>query len=440
MITDLTFPEKFIWGAATAAYQVEGAAFEDGRSESIWDRFAHTPGKVINGENGDISVDHYHRMTDDIKLMKQLNLQAYRFSISWSRVLPEGRGRVNRKGIDFYNRLVDNLLEAGILPFVTLYHWDLPSELQNAGGWLNRRICDWFTEYAQLMYKSLGDRVNFWCTHNEPNIFSLLGYYFGKHAPGVTDYATFRQVCHHVLLSHGDAVKAARALLPNAKIGIVPAISMDYAVNESDEDSVNSLWNKGPGYFLEPIFTGRYPRLPDESKPVICDGDMERIHQPIDFIGINHYFSNWLTKGDDGRLVRIPKDLPVTDRDWIVYPHGMHDMLMEFKKRCGDIPVYIMENGASYPDTVTSDGQIHDSERTEYYRGYITALYNAIDCGVNVRGYFAWSLMDNFEWEMGYQSRFGIVHVDFRTLKRTIKDSGIFYSNVIRNNGIVCEF
>lgn len=431
------FPDNFIWGAATAAYQIEGAAKTDGRTESIWDRFSHTPGKVLNGDSGDIATDHYNRMPEDVRLMKSLNLKAYRFSVSWPRVLPDGYGNVNSKGLDFYNRLIDNLLEADIIPFATLYHWDLPCAIQNAGGWTNRRICDWFAEYAEVMYRALGDRVHFWCTHNEPNIFSLLGYYMGTHAPGVKDYATYRAVCHNILLSHGYALRAGRAILPDAKFGIVPAIGQNYPQNESDKSVIDELWNSGPGYFLDAIFKGTYPAINPPFTQDIHEGDMALISQPIDFIGINHYFSNWFTKDSSGKPLRIPRELPATDRRWIVYPQGLCDMLVSFSENYGDIPIYIMENGASYPDTVTPDGYVHDTERVDYYRGYITALHDAIERGVNVRGYFAWSLLDNFEWEMGYSSRFGIVHVDFDTLKRTVKDSGKFYSNVIVNNGII---
>ncbi len=431
------FPENFIWGAATAAYQIEGAVHEDGRKDSIWDYFSHTPGNVKNNATGDIAADHYHRLDTDIALMKELELKAYRFSISWPRVLPDGYGAINNKGLDFYKRLVDKLRDSNIEPFITLYHWDLPMALQNAGGWLNRRCIDWFTEYAQVMYKALGDKITYWCTHNEPNVSSYLGYKAGIHAPGVKDDATFAQVVHHILLSHGDAVAAGRAMLPSAQFGIAPAISQNYPETEADTPVVKMMWNHGPGLILEPVFFGRYPDVNSSVRPIILNGDMERISQKIDFIGINHYFSMWFKLTKEGYPERVKKDMPVTDRNWIIYPQGMIDMLHTVKNAIGNVPIYITENGASYPDVITADGCVHDSERTAYYKGYISAAADAINQGIDLRGYFAWSLIDNFEWEMGYDSRFGIVHVDFETQKRTVKDSGKFFATVIKNNGVV---
>jgi beta-glucosidase len=436
----LNFPKDFIWGAATASYQIEGAAFEDGRTESIWDRFSHTPGKIHNNDSGDITCDHYHRVEQDVSLMREIGLHAYRFSISWSRVLPEGRGKPNQKGLDFYSNLVDTLLQNNINPFVTLFHWDLPMALQDAGGWVNRRICDWFVEYAECMYKTLGDRVSFWSTHNEPNVFALLGYFLGIHAPGVCDLTTCQQVAHHLLLSHGDAVSAGRAMLPKAKFGIVAAIGQDYPASNSPEDSeiVKLMWDQGPRCYLDPIIYGKYPDAvtKEHSFPVILDGDMARISVPIDFIGINHYCSNWFTKGPDGFPKKVQRDYPVTDRNWTVYPDGFRDMLLNFKKFYGKTPVYIMENGASYPDVVSTDGSVHDKERVAYYQGYLRSLHEAIQQGVDVRGYFAWSLLDNFEWEQGYSSRFGIIHVNLSTQERIIKDSGKMFGEVIKENGL----
>jgi beta-glucosidase len=310
--------------------------------------------------------------------------------------------------------------------------------LQDAGGWLNRRTCDWFAEYAELMYRTLGDRVTYWTTHNEPNAFSLLGYLIGKHAPGVADYSTYLQVNHHLLLSHGKAVQAGRALLPHAKFGIVPAIGQDYTVAD-DPELVKQLWDRGIGQFLDPIFLGKYPEISESNEhfsPIILDGYMQQISVPIDFLGVNHYFSNWFMKNDQGNIKMVKQDHPVNDRGWIVYPDGIRDMLLNVKKHYGDFPIFIMENGASYPDHIDSDGAVHDQDRLNYYKGYIRSLHDAIERGVNVRGYFAWSLMDNFEWEEGYSSRFGIVYVYFATQKRIVKDSGKFYSKVIRDHGL----
>ena len=441
MNNSLSFPSDFIWGAATAAYQIEGAAFEDGRTETIWDRFARLPGKIRNADNGDIACDHYHLWEKDVELMKTLGLKGYRFSISWSRVLPDGRGTVNPKGIDFYSRLVDKLLENNIEPFITLFHWDLPMALQDAGGWLNRRIADWFTEYAVVMYKSLGDRVRYWSTHNEPNVFALCGYLTGKHAPGIKDHSTYTQVIHHLLLAHGDATSAGRSILPKAKFGITLALGMDYPANDTPEDNaaVDIAWTTGPRTLLDPIFKGSYPALENDSitpfNPVILDNDLKRICQPLDYLGINHYFSNWLTIQNN--LPKITRnDLPKTDRGWTVYPEGFKDMLLKVTDEYGKIPIYIMENGAAYPDTISEDSMVHDPLRVEYYRSYIRSLHEAIMKGVDVKGYFAWSLLDNFEWEKGYSCRFGIVYVDFKTQERIIKDSGKFYSMVIKDNGI----
>ncbi len=439
MSTFLNFPKDFIWGAATASYQIEGAVLEDGRSESIWDRFSHTPGKIRNGVTGDIACDHYHRMEGDVALMRKLGLRAYRFSVSWSRVMPQGRGKPNQKGLDFYSRLVDILQKNSIIPFVTLYHWDLPLSLQDGGGWLNRRTSDWFTEFAECMYYTLGDRVTFWTTLNEPNVFAKLGYLDGKHAPGFSDNETFLQVAHHLLLSHGKAVQAGRAILSNAKFGIVPAISMNYCT-DGDEQVLKSIWDHGPGHFLDPVFFGKYPHGSQHNLyPIMCDGDMQTISVPLDFLGINHYFSLWFSKDKKGKIKREKRELPTTDRGWIVYPDGFRDMLLKVKKLYGDIPIYVMENGASYPDKISPDGKVHDQDRVNYYRIYIQSLHNAIQQGVDVRGYFAWSLMDNFEWEEGYSSRFGIVYVDFETQNRIVKDSGNFYSKVIAENGLESE-
>lgn len=441
----LWFPDKFIWGAATSALQIEGACYEDGKGESIWDRFSQTPGKIRTGDTMDVACDHYHRWQQDIDLMADLGLKAYRFSISWPRVLPEGHGEINQKGADFYSRLVDGLLEKGIQPFTTLYHWDLPQALQDAGGWSNRRTIDWFTEYAVKMYELLGDRVQSWSTINEPNVFSRMGYQIGEHAPGVKDQATSLQVLHHLLLAHGDAVKAGRQLLPNAQFGIVPAIGHIYPATDSaaDRAAAQKSWEFGYGWFLDPLLKGEYNEAVlaeyrrEKLAPVILDGDLERISAPIDFLGINHYSSMFVQAGPDGKPVPVDKGYPKNDRGWPVVPHGFRDMLLHLKERYGDLPIYIMENGASYPDKVSPDGHVHDNDRVEYYDQYIRNLHQAVEGGVDVRGYFAWSLMDNFEFAWGYSSRFGIVYVDFLDgQKRIVKDSGLFYADIIRQNGL----
>jgi beta-glucosidase len=443
MTRKIQFPDKFLWGAATAAYQIEGAWNEDGRAESIWDRFSHTPGKVTKGENGDVACDHYHRWPQDVALMAELGLKAYRFSISWSRVLPDGRGNVNQKGIDFYSRLVDGLLEKNITPFITLYHWDLPQALQDAGGWLNRRIIDWFAEYAAVVYRALGDRVQNWMTINEPNVFSTLGYRLGYHAPGVQDPATSFQVLHHLYLAHGAAIRTMREVLPSGKIGIVPALVQNYPATDSPEDiEAAHQRNMMDQSLIEPLMRGQY--LPQQldyldsigARPVILDGDMELISTPADFLGINHYFSYFVSAKHGDGFVPPKPGLPVTDLNWPIYPNGLRDMLIRVTKEYGSMPIYITENGAAFNDQVSPDGQIHDTRRVEFLRGFISALGEAIEAGVDVRGYFVWSLMDNFEWNKGYDPRFGLIYMDYTTQKRIVKDSGRFYADVIRANSV----
>ncbi|NLE01669.1 MAG: family 1 glycosylhydrolase, partial [Fibrobacter sp.] len=312
----LRFPKNFLWGAATASYQIEGGAYEDGRTESIWDRFARLPGRVRNGATGDVACDHYHLWKSDLELMASLGLKAYRYSISWSRVLPEGRGKPNQKGLDFYSRLTDGLLEKGIEPFITLFHWDLPMVIQDAGGWLNRRTIDWFVEYAELMYKTLGDRVKLWATLNEPNAFVYCGFVLGKHAPGVCDDVTAAQVSHHLLIAHGDAVKAGRSILSHARFGFIPAIGMVYPADDTADNQtcVEYVWRRDTGAWLDPVFKGVYPatRIPESDYPVILPGDMERIAEPLDFLGINHYSSTWFSMGSDGEPMQVQMNLPQT--------------------------------------------------------------------------------------------------------------------------------
>lgn len=437
------FPENFLWGAATAAYQIEGAATKDGRGESIWDRFSHTPGKTADGATGDIACDHYHRWKADIALMKELELNSYRFSIAWPRIFPEGRGQVNQSGLDFYNRLTDELLDKNITPCVTLYHWDLPQALQDAGGWLNRRTIDWFAEYAATMFKTLGDRVKYWVTINEPMVCSHLGFSDGVHAPGVKDKATALQVFHHLLVAHGDAVVCGRSLVPNGKLSIVPALMMAYPFdpeNASDCEAAEEAWLDSCAYQLDPLFYGTYPEKImkwhqfNKIAPLIAGNDMQRIQQPIDFIGINHYFSMFFTR-DPHNGVTVKKSPHVTqysDLNWPVYPRGLTDLLLRIKKEYKNPPIIITENGISLNDTVAADGTVPDNRRVTFIEGFLDAAEQAIKQGVDLRGYFYWSLMDNFEWAHGYGPRFGITHVDYTTQKRTIKASGFAYRDHIR--------
>jgi beta-glucosidase len=439
------FPDGFIWGAATAAYQIEGACNEDGKGASIWDRYSHTPGRIANGDTGDVACDSYHRWQDDIRLMKEMGLNAYRFSLSWPRILPQGRGEVNQAGIDFYSRFIDALLENGIEPFVTLYHWDLPQAIQDAGGWLNRRTIDWFGEFAAVCYKAFGDRVRYWMTINEPNVVAYCGFISAEHAPGVQDRATGLQVCHHVLLAHAEAVRVGRELLPkNAKIGVVPNIDHVYPLTQSraDRELAEEQWMEGTGWYTEPLLKGRYPANIMKKyqtmgiAPIILDGDLEKIAVPTDFLAVNFYFSSVVGIDAKGQAYSPSREIPQTGLGWPVYPNGLRDMLIHVKERYGEFPIYLTENGAAYPDKIGLDGRVHDAERVEYLRGHIAAIYEAIQSGVDVRGYFVWSLMDNFEWARGYAARFGLAYTDYETQRRIVKDSGKFYAEVARSNGV----
>ncbi|HEX2954761.1 MAG TPA: GH1 family beta-glucosidase [Bacillota bacterium] len=444
----MRFPKGFFWGTATSAYQIEGAWNSDGRGESIWDRFSHKAGNIADGRNGDIACDHYHRWQEDLQIMKELGTNAYRFSLAWPRILPEGRGTVNAKGLDFYKRLVDGLLEKGIEPFPTLYHWDLPLALHDAGGWVNRRIVDWFGEYAEILYRALGDRVNYWSTINEPNMCTFLGYDLGVHAPGVKDVSTFMQTVHHVLLAHAEAVRRGRALLPNAKFGIVPAVGAVYPATESevDREAAEQVWDFMTSLYLDPIFKGEYPQglretlqIKDDSVNIL-DGDLERISIPLDFLGITHYYSDFIKKGPNGEpeFLQASEDIRQNALGWNIHPDGFYDVLMALTKRYGRMPIYVMENGLPHPAGVSADGAVHDPERITYLREYIQSMHRAIMDGADVRGYFVWSLLDNFEWTEGFQDKahFGLVNVDFSTQKRTIKDSGYFYREIIHHNGL----
>ncbi len=441
MTTDMpAFPADFLWGAATASYQVEGAAFEDGRSASIWDTFCATPGKVRNGENGDIACDFYHRYREDISLMRELGLRAFRFSLAWPRILPDGTGRVNQAGLDFYDRLVDALLDAGIEPFITLYHWDLPQVLEDQGGWPNRDTVSAFVEFADIATRRLGDRVHFWTTHNEPWCQAWLGYGFGTHAPGRTNTRDALAASHHLMLSHGQAVNVIRSNVAGAKAGIVLNLTPIYPASTSDGDREaariadmhNNLW------FLDPIFRGSYPELGMERfrdlLPRMEPGDLDEISVPLDFLGVNNYSRSLVAKNADDqepRYLRVDEHR-YTDMDWEVYPDGLRDLLLRVHRDYAPAAIYVTENGAAFGDVVNHEGRVVDPERREYYEDYIAACGAAIEAGVPLAGYFAWSLLDNFEWQEGYSKRFGLVYVDYPTQKRIVKDSGWWYRSFIR--------
>ena len=434
----LIFPKNFVWGAATASYQIEGACAEDGRGESIWDRFSHTPGKTRDGDTGDVACDHYHRWRDDVALMKQLGLPAYRFSIAWPRILPNGRGQVNEKGLAFYDQLVDALLAANIQPYITLYHWDLPQVLEDAGGWLNRDITDAFVEYAQVVVKRLGDRVKQWTTHNEPFCTAFLGYRDGVHAPGVRDETASLQAAHHVLLSHGLATQAIRALQPDAQVGIVLNMWTVETVQDTPADRALAelQWQKDCGWYLDPVLRGQYPAQAwaayEAKVPAIQPDDLKTIAQPLDYLGLNYYMRALY----DGprRAAKLP-DAEYTEMDWEVHAPGLYRLLTKLQRAYPAVPIYITENGAAFKDVV-QDGAVHDPRRVNYLREHIAACHQAINDGVDLRGYFAWSLLDNFEWSHGYSKRFGLTYVDYATQQRIPKDSFDFYREVIKRNGL----
>ena len=443
----MIFPNDFVWGASTSAYQIEGSPLADGAGPSNWHTFSHTPGKTKFGHTGDIACDHYRRYAADVVLMRELGLQSYRFSISWSRVLPSGRGSINRKGLDFYTRLVDELLANGIMPNVTLYHWDLPAALDERGGWLNRDVAGWFSDYATLVFRALGDRVHMWATLNEPWVSVDAGYVHGVHAPGLRDPAHGPAAAHNLLRAHGMAVQSFRSE-HNGNIGIVVNLEPKYPATALEADlaatnRADAYWNR---QYLDPIFFGQYPdEMPDiydAAWPDHDPGDLALIHQPIDFVGIN-YYKRGVVRDDpfavparDG-YVRQPQH-EHTELDWEIYPPGLTRILTWMRDRYGNIPLYITENGGAFPDPDSAaHGVVDDPRRVSYLRTHLLAAHEAIAAGVDLRGYYAWSLLDNYEWSEGYSKRFGIVHVDFDTQQRTPKSSAHFYSDVIRSNGAV---
>ncbi len=441
---DFRFPEGFLWGAATAAHQIEGAPLADGAGPSIWTRFAHTPGMTLNGDTGDVACDHYHRWKEDVGLMRELGLQAYRFSVSWSRILPEGTGRVNQKGLDFYARLVDELLANGIEPLLTLYHWDMPAALDDRGGWLNRDCADWFAEYGRVLYRALDGRVRKWVTLNEPWVVTDGGYLHGALAPGHRSRFEAPIAAHNLMRAHGAAVQAYRAEGAH-EIGLVVNIEPKYPAGDSEADA--AAVRRAHAYmneqFLHPALLGRYPdELRDifgEAWPDFPEADFGLIRQPLDFVGINYYTRSVTGDGDSypqrTTVVRQPLGT-YTETGWEVFPQGLTDLLLWFKRTYGDLPVYITENGAAFFDPpVAEEGRVRDPLRIDYLRKHLAAIHDAIAAGVDVRGYMAWSLLDNLEWSLGYSKRFGIIHVNYGTLERTPKDSARWYSGIIRSHG-----
>ncbi len=433
------FHPGFLWGAASAAYQIEGAWDEDGKGESIWDRFSHTPGRIADGSAGDTACDHYHRYAQDIALMQRLGLKAYRFSTAWPRVLPTGRGRPNPPGLDFYDRLVDALCGADIEPFLTLYHWDLPQALQDTGGWENRETCAAFADYAALMVKRLGDRVKRWTTFNEPGVVAFAGYLNGEHAPGVQDPRAAFQVAHNLLVAHGLATQAMRAARHGLEVGIVLNLwPADPASDEpADVAAAEAFWEREEALFLDAIFKGHYPVAAHDfvgaGMPRICDGDMAIIAQELDFVGVNYYSRNLV--GAQGCVSPVP-GAEYTEMGWEVCAPALRRLLDRMHRDYRLPPIYITENGAAFPDVISPDGRVHDTRRLEYLRRHFIETCLAVQDGVDVRGYFVWSLTDNFEWSHGFSKRFGLIHVDYETQQRSIKDSGEWYAQVIASNSV----
>ncbi len=471
-----SFPAGFVWGTATASYQIEGAVAEDGRLPSIWDTFARTPGKVSRGDTGDVADDHYHRVAADVALMRSLGVGAYRFSVAWPRVAPDGR-TLNRAGLDFYDGLVDTLLGAGIDPLVTLYHWDLPQTLEDAGGWRNRDSAALFADYSTAVVARVGDRVRSWVTLNEPFCSSYLGHLDGRHAPGLTDPDATLAAIHHLLLAHGLGADAIRAAAPSAPQPLTVGIVLNLAHVRGEQDTgpdadaarplaerlptiadealraaVRSADGLANRVFTEPLFDGRYPAdivadLGGEAAfPFVQPGDLPQIARPLDFLGVNYYSPARVRPATPGELASrhpirglgtptAPRP-PLTAMGWEQDPTAFTELLLRVAREHPGLPLYISENGSAWDDAVDADGAVHDPQRVAYLRAHLGAVHDAIEAGADVRGYFAWSLMDNFEWAEGYSKRFGIVRVDYDTQQRTVKDSGRFYAAVAAANGL----
>lgn len=448
MAQEYIFPKNFIWGTATAAYQVEGAWNEDGKGESVWDRFSHTPYHVTNGDTGDVACDHYHRTAEDIALMRWLGINSYRMSIAWTRILPEGRGAINPKGLDFYDRLIDSLLEAGIAPNVTLNHWDFPQALMEFGGWAARDSAYWFADYAQVVFKHLGDRVRFWATHNEPWCVAFLGYGNSHHAPGIADSSRAYRAAHHLLLGHGLAVQAFRAGSYNGEIGIVlnPQHIVPATQSEADQLAAQRVYEELVGWFMSPLFLGKYPEYLwnwiGSHRPEVLPDDFKIIRQPLDFLGINYYMTQAARFDVNGGLLKASAPSISdpgwgrTDMDWGVAPSGLKPLLLHLQSTYNPPKLIITENGVALPDTPDEMGFVRDWGRVHFHMEHLRAAHEAIQAGVNLQGYYAWSLLDNFEWAWGYKMRFGLIRVDYdQNCRRTPKQSAHWYRQVIAENG-----
>jgi beta-glucosidase len=442
----VVFPEDWVWGAATAAYQIEGAVREGSRGLSIWDTFSHTPGKTANGDTGDVACDHYHRYPGDIALMRELGLGGYRFSIAWPRIFPIGSGRPNLDGLDYYRRLIDELHAAGIAPYVTLYHWDLPQALQDRGGWANRDTALRFGEYAHTVAAALGAGVHHWFTINEPWVASFLGHWMGVHAPGERNLRLALRAAHHLLLGHGEAMTALRAEMQSGdEAGIVLNLASCHPASDSaaDLEAADRMDGFANRWFLDALYRGEYPddmtRLYGDAMPEIEPGDMALISQPTDLLGVNYYTRAVVAYDSTAPLLLakqvVPDGAPVTAMGWEIYPRGLYEALTRVRDDYGPGRMLITENGAAFDDVVV-EGRVDDERREAYLRDHLMETYRAAEDGVPVGGYFVWSLLDNFEWAWGYEKRFGVVYVDFSTQERIIKRSGHWYAAVTREHGI----
>ncbi len=441
------FPKGFVWGTTTASFQIEGATQEDGRGESIWDRFAATPGKILSGETtGDPACESYHRYPEDIALMRELGVSAYRFSIAWPRIIPDGAGAVNEKGLAYYDRLIDGLLEANITPYATLYHWDLPQKLQDQGGWVNRASIDAFVRYVDVTVSRLGDRVKQWMTLNEPWCISILSNLIGEHAPGLHDQKIALQVAHNVLVGHGAAVPVIRNRCADAEVGIVLNFEPAYPATDTEADRIATHLGhqKYNEWFIGPVMGRGYPqdawRDYGKDVPQILPGDLETMCPPLDFLGVNYYTRRVYhdPSGGKGTQVLNQRDENnVSARGWETYPQALYDLLTWLHKEYRISKLFITENGMACNDTVAADGQVHDPERISYIKQHLESVLRAINQGVPVQGYMCWSLMDNFEWAFGTSSRFGLAYVDFQTQQRLMKDSGRWFGRVVHTNAVV---
>lgn len=444
----LKFPKSFLWGSATAAYQIEGAAFEDEKGLSIWDKFSHMEGKVLNNHNGDVACDHYHQYKNDVQHMKKMGLKSYRFSIAWTRIMPTGKGKINQKGLDFYSNLVDELLLNGIEPIVTLYHWDLPQALQEEGGWTNPSIVDHFVAYAQVVFKALGDRVKKWITHNEPWVVAFAGHYAGRHAPGMTDLLLALKTSHHLILSHAKTVQVYKEMnFMDGEIGITLNLYPIVSASETSLDQAAAIFVDGyhNRWFLDPVLKGMYPEdilkiFREKLKFSIPEEDLEVIKRVrCDFIGVNYYFRKVVKHSDVHPILQFQEVKPegkYTDMGWEIYPKGLYYLLLRLKNEYNNPRLIITENGAAFGENQSFEARIKDDLRIDFLKEHFVQAHRAIEEGVRLEGYYVWSLFDNFEWAYGYNKRFGLIDINYDTLERTWKDSAKWYQSVIEANGL----